>query len=91
MQDFSPIQEKVREFIIQTSYVSDDEISNDTLIFAQGIMDSMGFISIIGYIEEQFSITPNDDELLEENFESIHAITDFVARKIKEKENQPTI
>ncbi len=88
MADILKIQEKIRDFIIKTSYVSGDEISNDTLIFAEGMMDSMGFISIIGYIEEEFSVTANDNELLEENFESIKAISDFVFRKIQAKENQ---
>ena len=77
------IQEKVKQFILQTSYISEDQINNDTLIFAQGIMDSMGFISIIDFIEEGFSITASDNELLESNFESINAIASFVSRKMQ--------
>jgi acyl carrier protein len=46
-------------------------------------MDSMGFISIIGFIEDNFSITPNENELIEANFESINAISDFVFRKLQ--------
>jgi len=83
MDDILQIQEKVKQFILRTSYISEDQINNDSLIFAQGIMDSMGFISIIDFIEEDFTITAADDELLESNFESINAIAHFVARKIK--------
>jgi len=82
------IQEKVREFILKTSYASDDHLNNETLIFAQGIMDSMGFISIISFIEEDFLITASDNELLESNFESINAISDFVFRKLQVASNQ---
>jgi len=46
-------------------------------------MDSMGFISIIGFIEDNFAITILDNELLETNFESINAIAEFVSRKPK--------
>ena len=83
MQEINQIQDKVREFIRKTSYISGEKLSNDTLIFSEGIMDSMGFISIIGFIEEDFSIETLDDELVESNFESIDAISGFVKRKLQ--------
>jgi acyl carrier protein len=43
----------------------------------------MGFISLINYLEETFSITADDSELLEENFESINAIANYVQRKLQ--------
>jgi len=81
MEEIVQIQKRVKQFILDTSYVSDDQVNTETLIFAQGIMDSMGFISIIEFIEENFSITAADDELLESNFESINAISNFIIRK----------
>lgn len=83
MTDIVQIQEKVKEFILKTSYISSDQVSNDTLIFTEGIMDSMGFISIISFIEDDFSIETLDNELLESNFESIDAISNFVFRKFQ--------
>ncbi len=88
MKDIIQIQEQIKQFILKTSYVSADQVNNDTYIFAQGIMDSMGFISIIGFIEENFSITTADNELLETNFESINAISDFVFRKLNTSGNE---
>jgi acyl carrier protein len=83
MQDIHQIREKVKKFIIETSYVSADQINDDTLIFAEGIMDSMGFISIIGFLEETFSVSAADNELIEANFESVQAISNFVFNKLK--------
>ena len=83
MEDIVQIREKIKQFILKTSYVSADQVNNETLIFAQGIMDSMGFISIIGFIEDNFAIATLDNELLEANFESINAIAEFVSRKQK--------
>jgi acyl carrier protein len=81
MEEITQIQEKIKQFIIETSYTNENSVNNDTLIFAQGIMDSMGFISIIGFIEDSFNIVANDDELIESNFESINAIANFILRK----------
>ncbi len=83
MNNLHQVQEKVRQFIINTSYIPAEQVQNDTLIFAQGIMDSMGFISIIDFIEDSFSISATDNELIEANFESIDAIAQFVSRKIQ--------
>jgi acyl carrier protein len=82
MEDILQIQEKIRLFIVKTSYVDDDQVNDDTLIFEQGIMDSMGFMSLITFIEESFSVQVTDDDLLESNFESIDAITGFVKKKL---------
>lgn len=85
MEETSKIQEKVKEFILKTAYITEDKVSNDSHIFAEGIMDSMGFISIISFIESTFLITASDNELLESNFESINAITNFVTKKLNPK------
>ncbi len=83
MEDLPQIQDKIRKFIVSYSYREDEKIDNDTLLFEQGIMDSMAFMSLISFLDETFSIQPNDDELLEINFESIDAITGFVINKLK--------
>ena len=83
MVDILQISDKIRQFIIQTSYIPADQVKDETLIFEQGIMDSMGFISIIGYLEDTFNVSPLDNELVEANFESIDAITNFVKRKVQ--------
>jgi acyl carrier protein len=41
----------------------------------------MGFIMLITYLEEEFGIKTVDSDLIEENFESINAITEFIQRK----------
>jgi acyl carrier protein len=41
----------------------------------------MGFVVLITYLEENFGIKTSDSDLVEENFESINAITDFIVRK----------
>lgn len=85
MDNLNQIQKKIKTFITETSYTSPDQLENNTLIFEQGIMDSMGFISIIEFIEDTFSVTTSDDELIESNFESIQAISDYIFRKLQEK------
>lgn len=81
--EVSLINEKIQSYIYQTVYVDKEKIKNDLLIFKLGYLDSMGFISLISFIEEEFGIKTVNTDLIEANFESINAITDFVFRKIK--------
>lgn len=78
----STISDKVRNYIVQASHAGKEKIKNESLIFKEGYFDSMGFIMLIAFLEDTFSIKTNDDDLMEENFESINAITDFVYNKI---------
>lgn len=79
--DPSVVREKIRTYIKQSVHVESEKIKDASLIFKEGFLDSMGFITLITFLEEEFKIKTNDSDLLEENFESVNAITDFVDRK----------
>jgi len=79
------IKEKVKSFIIQSTHADIDKILDDSLFFQEGLLDSMGFIMLITFIEEEFEFTTSDADLIEDNFESINAITSYILRK---KRNQ---
>lgn len=80
-ENINNVKEKVKSYIFETVHSDKDKIKDDSLIFKEGFIDSMGFITLITYLEEEFDIKTVDADLLEENFESINAITDFVLRK----------
>lgn len=76
------IRESIKSFIAETAFVPIEEIKDETLIFDEGIFDSMGFLSLINFIEDEFHIKAEDSELLEDNFESVAAIENFISRKL---------
>jgi len=76
------ITEKIRAYILQSAYAAQETINDSTLIFAEGYFDSMGFVMLISYLNEEFGIEVMDSELIEENFESIDAVNNFVLRKL---------
>ena len=82
MENLVEVKNVIRQFIIETTFAPEEEVKNETLIFIDGIFDSMGFISLINFIEEKFAIKAQDSELLEDNFESIDAIARFVDSKL---------
>ncbi len=75
------IRKTILEHIQEAAFVDKDKIKFDSLIFKEGYFDSMGFVVLITFLEEKFGITAVDEDLTEENFESINAITDFIVHK----------
>ncbi len=77
------ISEKVKEYVKNAASIPPGmELKNDTLIFDEGLFDSMGFMALISFIDEEFGVQPGDDELVVENFESIDAIVKYLSGKL---------
>ena len=79
--DSIDIKAKIKSYIQQTVHVEANKIKDDSHIFREGFIDSMGFIMLITFLEDEFNIKTVESDLIEENFESINAITDFVVNK----------
>lgn len=73
--------EQLRKFISEITFKNFDEITDDMLLFEEGVFDSLGFLSLISFLNEEFGIEVENDELNEENFESIKAVVAFIAKK----------
>jgi acyl carrier protein len=80
-QDTLTIRQKINQYVIEHTFAEKHKIHDDSLIFKEGFFDSMGFIMLITFIEEEFAISIGDADLIEENFESINAIASYVLRK----------
>lgn len=79
------ISQEVLDFIVQNTHADSNKINKQTLLFKEGVFDSMGFVLLIDFIEGKFAVTIDDTEFVEENFESPEAISNFVQKKIFSK------
>ncbi len=81
MYNIELIKEKTIAFIQDRTFAEKTEVKDHTLIFKNGYLDSMGFVTLITFLESEFKITTQDKDLIEENFESVNAISSYVMRK----------
>ncbi len=56
-------------------------IGVDTELFREGIVDSMGVLTLIAFLEQTFEIQIEPQEMVLSNFETIAAMRDFVMLK----------
>ncbi len=76
------IAELVHEFIKQRfPLASSKELTQELSLLDSGIVDSLGVLDLVGFIEEQFGIEAQDEDLVPENFDSIAALTQFVRER----------
>ena len=46
------------------------------------IMDSTGFLELVGFLEETYGIEIADEDMTPENLDSLDGVAEFVARKL---------
>ena len=57
-------------------------VAEDEHLLEKGVVDSMGMVELITFLQDQFGVEPADDEITEENFATLRRIAAFVARKM---------
>jgi acyl carrier protein len=75
------MKERIRNFIAESTFNDPEIIKDETMIFDEGIFDSMGLLGLINFLEEEFGVVTDDTELVEENFGNVERISAFVERK----------
>ena len=74
---------KVREFVVENFLFGDgEELKQETSFMEEGIIDSTGILELVFFLEETFSISVEDDELVPENMDSLRSIAGFIDRKL---------
>jgi acyl carrier protein len=72
-----PIADFIRRELL---YDPDAALADDTVIFPD-LIDSLGIMEVVDFLEEHFSIDIGDDELLADNFATLGAMSALIARK----------
>ena len=59
-----------------------DALTNDLRLIDDGVLDSMAIFELVSFVEDEYGIELEDDELMPETFESIDALARLVSRKL---------
>jgi len=55
-------------------------LTADTDLLSTGIIDSLGILQVVSFIEERFNIQVPDEDVVYENFNSVKALTTYLAQ-----------
>lgn len=76
------VRQAIRDFVTTelASPSRHHELDDHGDLIATGVVDSLGIMDLVGFIESAFAIRVADADLLPENLSSIAAIASFVRR-----------
>jgi acyl carrier protein len=80
------VQREIRQFVIHNFlFGQGDSLADDESFLESGIIDSTGVLELVGFLEEKFAISIEDQELVPANLDSVDRVTRFVERKREAK------
>ena len=56
-------------------------LGEDEHLLANGILDSLGVLDLVGYLEQEFGTAVADEDLVPEHFETLRHLTSFVEER----------
>jgi len=75
------MKETIRTYLLQ-KIGGNINLGLDDDIFEQGLVNSMFALQLVMYLEKEFSIKIENDDLQLSNFNTINHIEDFIQRKL---------
>ncbi len=76
------VRSSIRNFLKNSAPMGAGFSDHDNLL-TKGVIDSLRMLDMISFLEAQFHLKVDEDDLMPENFESVNAITHFVEERIK--------
>lgn len=78
---------RIRGYILENFLFTNDQskLGNDDSFLDKGIIDSTGVLEIVGFLQQEFGVEVEDDEMISENLDTINNIVNYIESKtIKE-------
>jgi acyl carrier protein len=81
------ILESLEKFLLDevAADLGKESLDPDEDLLEQGIIDSLGIMNLIAFLEKAFGIEVVDEEIVPENFQSLNSMVKFVEQKMRNK------
>ena len=77
------LKDSVRQYIIENFLFGDESIleSNSMSLLDGGIIDSVGVMELVAFLEQDFEIVVADEDLIPENLDSVDNLAAFIEKR----------
>jgi D-alanine--poly(phosphoribitol) ligase subunit 2 len=79
MNALTPLQSRLLKYFLERVHIEVPSV--DTDLFEAGALDSLAFVDLLLYMEQEFGIKVSFDDLELDNFRSINKIAEFLANR----------
>jgi acyl carrier protein len=82
MSEVQTISNQIRDFILKKFPLARKRgVKESDLLLESGVLDSLGVLELVHFIEQEFKVQVSDEELVPENFQSIDRLVSFLQSK----------
>jgi acyl carrier protein len=82
VNDPNAIAERIQQFLLgKYPLARKRSLSLEDHLLETGVLDSLGVLDVVGFLESEFGVRFLDEELTPENFETISRLAQFVQAK----------
>lgn len=75
------MEEEVLYVVSKISKVPKEELNLDSELFNSNLVSSLGLLEMVDEVEKKYKITIKPEELIHDNFGTIHKMIDFIVKK----------
>ena len=77
------VRATLKEFVVDNFIMGQNtsELSDSGSLLELGIIDSTGVLELVGFLEETYKITVEDDDLVPDNLDSIDNLVNYIQKK----------
>jgi acyl carrier protein len=79
------IEHEIRTFLVDNFLFGDGQKLQDSVPLLGNVIDSTGVMELVLFLQDRFSITVEDEEVVSDNLDSVKSAVAFVGRKLVEK------
>lgn len=73
------VRDRIRQFIRESFLV--DDFHDDQSFMGTGLIDSLGILQLVSFVESTFAVQVPDTDLVPEHFDSVARLAAYVERR----------
>ncbi len=77
------MKEQIRKFIVENFLFGERGLEDDEPLFDSGIIDSLGLMKLLAFVEKKFNISVDMSEIAIENFNTLNGIMETLTSRPK--------
>ena len=77
------VKDKIRKYVAENFLFSNNgfTLDDDESFLEAGVVDSLGVVELVSFVEENYKISVPDDDIVPDNFDSVDNLAAYIARR----------
>ena len=77
------VKEQIKQYIAENFLFSSNgfDMDDDESFLEAGIVDSLGVVELVSFVEETYNIEVPDDDIVPDNFDSVDNLATYISRR----------